>query len=118
MNMCSRCEKLPIRAGGLCMPCYQKDYQPDYQRNRYQLRMQEMKDYLGGHCVETICGTTEDLQFDHIDPETKEFSIARYWNRPWSIMVKELDKCQLLCRDCHLDKTRADREAKKARSAN
>lgn len=102
---CALCDQ-PTRANGLCMKHYQQGYQPEYQRRRYEERMDEMKAYLGGRCVR--CGTTDELQFDHVDPTTKCFSIARYWNRPWKIMVVELDKCQLLCKPHHRDKTIAN----------
>lgn len=62
-------------------------------------------DYLGGKC--TACGTTEDLEFDHIDPTTKEFEMSKPLSRknlPEGYMT-ELDKCQLLCKACHKKKT-------------
>lgn len=64
--------------------------------------------YLGGVCK--VCGVTEDLEFDHIDPATKVFTISRNLNRRWEVLVVELDKCQLLCRDHHLAKSRANSE--------
>ena len=62
--------------------------------------------YLGGVCV--VCGTTDDLEFDHIDPETKSFTIgSRIAQTPWSNLKDELDKCQLLCNTHHIDKHRS-----------
>ena len=65
-----------------------------------RLRCQQ---YLGGVCVE--CG--EDcpvcLDFHHIDPAEKEFvvcaKISKGWL--WDRLQPELDKCVLLCRNCH-----------------
>ena len=82
---------------------YQQGYQSDYQRERYARRMAELKDLLGNACA--ICGTDERLEFDHLDPNTKSFSIARRWNAPLRELKEELAKCQLLCHDHHLDKT-------------
>ena len=53
------------------------------------------------------CGSKERLELDHINPEEKE------WNPKQSICSKnlserfwkEIDKCQLLCYDCHREKT-------------
>lgn len=59
--------------------------------------------YLGGTCVR--CGTTESLQFDHIDATTKSFNVSKNWSRSWVTLTPELDKCQLLCRDHHREKT-------------
>ena len=41
------------------------------------------------------------LTFDHIDPSTKEFSVANYGARSWEALLKEIDKCRVLCANCH-----------------
>ena len=65
---------------------------------------------LGGCCVR--CGSTEQLQFDHRDPATKRKEIANMlvWASEDTLKV-ELDKCQLLCSDCHHKKTNWERGA-------
>lgn len=78
-----------------------------YDKSRYQLRKKIMIEALDGKCVE--CGSVEELQFDHIDPATKSFSIMRRWNRSWDSLLDELQKCQLLCNTCHLAKTKRQR---------
>ena len=44
------------------------------------------------------------LQFHHIDPETKSFDISSVYqkNRSWSEIEAEIDKCIILCGNCHL----------------
>lgn len=64
--------------------------------------MQFYQDYLGNCC--NICGATEGLQIDHIDPKTKKFNIGSRYDAQWAIIKPELDKCQLLCVSCHKDK--------------
>lgn len=84
-----------------------KDYNPkmnEYMKARYQTRRLQALDYLGGVCVE--CGDTNDLVFDHIDPETKEYSIAKIMCHRWDKVKAELDKCQLLCKICNTEKTK------------
>ena len=54
-----------------------------------------------------MCGTTDNLEFDHIDPSTKTFVISQNINAAWDKMKLELDKCQLLCRKHHREKTNA-----------
>jgi len=61
---------------------------------------------LGGKCVE--CGITEALEFDHIDPSTKLFNIAAGYNKPKEILLAEVEKCQLLCNKCHIEKSKRD----------
>ena len=85
-----------------------KEYHVSYHQKRYANRISEMMIYLGSECVK--CGTKESLEFDHIDPKTKEFSITRKWTRSWDILQPELDKCQLLCKECHLEKTKLQRK--------
>lgn len=64
--------------------------------------------YLGEKCV--TCGSSYDLQFDHIDPSSKTFTIGRNYNRSWESLVEELNKCQLLCVECHKQKTNDNKE--------
>jgi 5-methylcytosine-specific restriction endonuclease McrA len=62
---------------------------------------------LGGRCVR--CGSTEDLEFDHIDPTTKWFPVGAGMSRAWDVLVEEALKCQLLCPPCHREKGAKDR---------
>jgi hypothetical protein len=62
---------------------------------------------LGGKCVR--CGSTDDLEFDHIDPETKRFAVGSDMSKAWDVLVEEALKTQLLCRPCHVDKGSEDR---------
>lgn len=61
---------------------------------------------LGGKCV--VCGTTEGLEFDHIDPETKTMSIGKMWHASKARLELELTKCQLLCSTHHDEKSRRE----------
>jgi hypothetical protein len=64
---------------------------------------------LGGHCVE--CGEGEPLflEFDHINPEDKLFSIGSGAGN-WERVLAEVKKCQLLCLLCHKVKTLSNRD--------
>ena len=60
--------------------------------------------YLGGECVgcgyKTVFVSVYD--FHHPDPSVKEKEISNIIARvPWEMLVKELDKCVLLCSNCH-----------------
>jgi hypothetical protein len=66
----------------------------------YHERRGKLIAYLGGHCA--VCGTTDDLQFDHIDPTQKSFDNMSLSN---PLVVAELAKCQLLCAPHHREKT-------------
>jgi 5-methylcytosine-specific restriction endonuclease McrA len=86
-----------------------KDYNNkmnEYMKRRWETRRKVAIGYLGGQCVS--CGETEDLEFDHIDPSTKLMAIARASSRSEDFFWAEVDKCQLLCNPCHLEKTAND----------
>lgn len=94
------------------MTKYESDgkYGKEYHLQNYHRIRQSYVDYLGGKCVwrtgkNTVCGATENLQFDHIDPALKEVNINNVMTRKREIALKEIDKCQLLCKQHHIEKT-------------
>src|SRR3989344_1146885 len=57
--------------------------------------------YKGCGCV--VCGystSTRSLIFHHLDPRLKDFGVGS-GVRSWERLVVELDKCVLLCANCH-----------------
>lgn len=85
-----------------------KDYHRKYNRERYHKVRNKAIEMLGGKCV--VCGTTMNLEIDHIEPSEKKFNIGACWSRP--IFYEEIKKCQLLCYPCHLKKTSKEMRAK------
>jgi 5-methylcytosine-specific restriction endonuclease McrA len=81
-------------------------YNNAYMKARWVKRRLLAVAHLGSKCVR--CGTTKNLEFDHIDPSTKLASIARASSWSEERFWKEVDKCQLLCVDCHKAKTKAE----------
>jgi hypothetical protein len=47
-----------------------------------------------------------NLQLDHEDPK-KKWS-HRIWSYSWEKIMKEVAKCQILCDECHFNKTQED----------
>lgn len=41
------------------------------------------------------------LDFHHKDQSQKEFVISGNYTRSWEVLKKELDKCDLICSNCH-----------------
>ncbi len=73
-----------------------------YWKERYSRVKKNAVSALGGKCSK--CGSISSLEFDHIDPATKvdNFTVlACIAGRG----EEELAKCQLLCKECHRDKT-------------
>lgn len=60
-------------------------------------------EYKGGKCQ--ICGYCRyqgALELHHIDKSKKDFGIGdKGYTRSWERVRKELDKCILLCANCH-----------------
>ena len=58
--------------------------------------------YKGGKCVK--CGYKKyigALEFHHIE-DNKEFGIGQKgYSKSWKVIKKELDKCILVCSNCH-----------------
>jgi len=78
-------------------------------RTRRAKKRQKALEYLGNKCIN--CDQTEPsikLEFDHIDPLKKQFIISRNLTIAWEKLLIELEKCQLLCNECHKNKTYDD----------
>lgn len=59
-------------------------------------------EYLGGKCIKCgFNGCMSAFDFHHVDWEDKDFAISQCGNKSWFILKKELDKCILLCANCH-----------------
>ena len=43
------------------------------------------------------------MDFHHLDPATKDYNIGRLTTYSIDVMKHELDKCVLLCRNCHAE---------------
>jgi 5-methylcytosine-specific restriction endonuclease McrA len=80
-------------------------YMAKYMLRRYHNRIAEAKRLLGGACA--VCGVSDDLEaleFDHIDPADKKFTIGNIGSASKAKFDEELKKCQLLCNSCHKEK--------------
>lgn len=69
-------------------------------------KLREMAiEYGGGQCQ--LCGYSKckrALSFHHKDPKQKDFGLsANGLTRSWEKTQKELDKCILVCANCHME---------------
>lgn len=64
---------------------------------------------MGGHCI--LCGYNrceEALDLHHLNPEVKAFSISEALEKKkytWQDIHNELNKCVMLCKNCHMEVT-------------
>jgi len=71
-------------------------------KRRKKIRMMAVE-YKGGQCE--ICGykkCIEALEFHHIDSSKKDFGVSsRGYTRSWAKVKDEIEKCMLVCANCH-----------------
>ncbi|OVE78929.1 hypothetical protein BVY00_01605 [bacterium G20] len=90
----------------------QKDIRTYADRRQYNIRAVSKRrravkalaiEYKGGKCQ--LCGYKKyqgALDLHHIDREQKEFNISKKGHsRSWERVKKEIDKCILVCANCH-----------------
>lgn len=70
----------------------------------YHRRKTKLKaiNYLGGCCQ--LCGYSkciDALEFHHKDENDKDINYTKFKNRSWEKLQCELDKCMLVCANCH-----------------
>lgn len=84
-----------------CKHCSNKRM-TELRRERYE-RIQEYKTHKG--CK--VCGETRHwvLDLHHRDEDTKEYTISNMLrkNMSWENILEELEKCDVLCANCHRD---------------
>ena len=74
-----------------------------FNRNRRKELKLKAVNYKGGSCEK--CGYNkclDALTFHHINPAEKDFQISEMC-RKWETVKNELDKCILVCSNCHLE---------------
>ena len=84
--------------------CSQKCKNIDAVNTLRRRRKREAVEYKGGKC--SLCGYDNSysaLQFHHINPSEKSFGISKGITLRWNDIVKELDKCVLVCANCHAE---------------
>ena len=80
------------------------------QKRQSKKLKQKCIDYKGGACVK--CGYNKcnsALDFHHLDPSKKELGLSKN-RRKWEILKAELDKCILVCANCHREIHAAENE--------
>ncbi len=101
METCNTCNKdFTYKQGhnshSKCAPCVIRE-------TRHK-RKQKLLDLKGGKCER--CGYEKcrsALTFHHIDPLTKSFTIGGNHTRKWKTLVEEIEKCILVCANCHAE---------------
>lgn len=101
-DCCSYCGEEDKKAFYSDRFCMCKVCQKKYTQDRNQRLKQEFVDYKGGKCE--LCGYNKclaSLHFHHVDPKTKDPKWRSLLKKTLEQVKEELDKCQLLCANCH-----------------
>lgn len=125
MKKCSKCgeekeeSEFNKRGNGLqpfCRKCnseYQKDWHQKnavYRREQIYGRRKEIKEWFDNIRKDnnfkcSVCGENRvaTLDFHHRDPSKKDGNISVITQRGWSKskILKEIEKCDILCANCH-----------------
>ena len=82
---------------------YCKKCTGDQTLERQRLLKEQAVDYKGGKCCKCgYCKYQGALEFHHLDPTQKDFSLSQVKGNKFNdIIKKELDKCILVCANCH-----------------
>lgn len=130
MKQCSRCgetkeyqffaKRSKARDGYAvwCKECFKA-----YDRERYKtvdkerktrnrnLQMERKRELLWNILSQSQCAhcgnnDPEVLEFDHRQPSDKMHNISEImWSHSWDSIKKEIDKCDILCANCHRKRT-------------
>jgi len=79
----------------------------EYLKKAVSMRRKRLKrmarEYKGGKCM--ICGydrCLDALDFHHRDPSKKDFGLSAHGiTHSWEKIQKEIQKCVLICANCH-----------------
>lgn len=86
-------------------------YNISERRRRHKLQSLE---YKGGKCER--CGydkSVNALSFHHLDPSEKDFTLSSFYYKNFEKIKVELDKCILLCHNCHAEEHEQLRQIEK-----
>ena len=75
-----------------------------WRKSSFKEKQDRLASYIGGRICKH-CGFTYSsfapFDFHHINPEDKDMSISDAICRSWDKLIIEVDKCILLCSNCH-----------------
>ncbi len=128
MKKCTRCEEnlsidnFPImnkktgKISSMCLECkreYDREYWENNKETKSEIKNENAKNnrkskrkYIvdllkKSKCVDCNNSDWRVLEFDHKDRETKSFNIADSVQYSIEKIQKEIDKCDIVCANCH-----------------
>ena len=80
-----------------CKPCLYT-----FQKQRWKDRKLKVIEIMGGKCF--LCNYKKNvaaLELHHLDPVQKDYQWTQLRQMKWETIMEEIQKCQLLCANCH-----------------
>lgn len=106
-KFCSKCETKKDKShfykkgktglSSYCKPCAALVDKIARQEKKLKLAQHTSTECLVCHYDKCIAA----LEYHHLDPSTKKFQISQGWNRSFKEILKEAQKCVVLCSNCH-----------------
>lgn len=106
-KQCAKCQKIfypkkQAKTRRYCYECMPETEQITGANTRRIIKKWALE-YKGNKC--SLCGYNkcqQALEFHHLDPNEKDFSLSdRNIKLDWEEIKKELEKCILICSNCH-----------------
>lgn len=100
-NKCKVCNKAYLREHYL----NNKEYYVEKRRRNYKKYTKDFYSFLSGKSCK-VCGIDDIrvLEFDHLTDKSFNIS-AKIGSMPLHNLMREIDKCDILCANCHRIKT-------------
>ncbi len=107
-KFCAKCKRIlnksnfDFQSKKTVLRCHCKECSQITTKERNKRVKRECVEYKGGKCQ--LCGYSKclsALDFHHTDDTTKDFSIAKKQGWNFEKLKLELDKCILVCSNCH-----------------
>lgn len=128
IKMCTICNLQPVREGkrtSYCVGCNReygkKNYQENKERYFKQAKLRDIEldkiinEYKSKPC--TDCAKSYPpyvMDLDHIDPSNKFLKISsmRRKRMSFDLIKEEMDKCEVVCSNCHRERTNKQNPAR------
>lgn len=81
------------------------------ERDKYQIKHDELNEFKQAHpCVKCGCSKFYLIDFHHLNPAEKDYTISDNSHAKIETLMKEIDKCVSLCANCHREFHYLERE--------
>lgn len=88
-----------------------KDCVRQREKNKYQSKQNELNEFKQNHpCVKCGCSKFYLIDFHHLNPAEKDYTISDNSHAKIETLMKEIDKCVSLCANCHREFHYLERE--------